>query len=57
MRLIVVLDRHTAGVEEDQHYNKPIEPLRLDGVPDPEPEAFLGAPETLAATLVLHFRF
>lgn len=44
-RLIVVLDGHAAGVEEHQHDDEPVEPLRLDGVPDPEAEALLFAPE------------
>lgn len=37
--------RNADSVEEDEHDDEPIEALRLDGVPDGEPEALLGAPE------------
>lgn len=33
MRLIVVLGRKDAGIQENQHYDQPIENLRLNGFP------------------------
>lgn len=55
--LIVVFDGHAAGVEEHQHNDEPVEPLRLDGVPYPEAETFLRAPESCAAARCFHFGF
>lgn len=42
-------------VEEHQHDDEPVEPLGLDGVPDPEAQPLLGPPEALAATGCFHF--
>lgn len=57
LRLVVVLYRHAAGVEEHQHYHKPVKPLRLHGVSDPEAKSFLRPPKALASALGFHFRF
>lgn len=42
----MVLDRDASGVEEHEYYHEPIEPLRLDDVPDPEAKPLLGPPES-----------
>lgn len=50
-----MLDGHGDRVEEHQDDDEPIEPLRFDGVPDPEAEPLLGQPEALAAALIRRF--
>lgn len=51
-----MLNSHADGVEEYEDDDEPIELLRLDGVPYPEPELFLGSPELQAGALFLHLR-
>lgn len=42
------------GVEEDQYYDKPVEPLGFDGVANPEAESLLSTPKTNACSLIFH---
>ena len=44
---------HTAGIEEDQHNDTPIEWLRLDGPPNARPDSLLHGPKGLAGSLAL----
>lgn len=54
-RLAIVLHGHANGVEEHKHDDEPIEPLRLDSVPNPEAKSLLCPPEPFAASLRFHF--
>lgn len=51
-----MLDGHADGVEEHKDDDEPVELLRLDGVPYPEPEPLLGPPEFHASPLAFHPR-
>lgn len=51
---MVVLNGNTDGVEEHENYDKPVEPLSLDGVADPEPKALFCSPETHTGAFVFH---
>lgn len=56
LRLIVMFNCHADGIEEHKDDDEPVELLRLDGAPYPEPELLLGLPELQASALLLHFR-
>lgn len=44
-------------VEKHQNDDKPIEPLGLNGVSNPEAKTFLSQPKTFATPLIRHFWF
>lgn len=50
-----MLDGYTDGIEKHEDYDEPVEPLRLYGVPYPEPESLLVSPEFSTGALVFHF--
>lgn len=55
--LLVMLDRYSDCVEENQNDDEPVEPLRFDRVPNPKSESLFSQPETLAASLIWNFWF
>lgn len=56
-RLFVVFDGHEHRVEEHQHDDEPIEPLRFHHASDPEPEPFFGPPHGRADAFFPHSVF
>ena len=44
-RLVVVFNRHRAGVEQDEEDDEPVEPLLLHRLPDPEASLLLVHPK------------
>lgn len=42
-------------IEEHQYDDKPIKPLRFDGVPDPKSKSLFSQPKTFATALIRHF--
>lgn len=55
--LLVMLHCNGDRIEKHQNDHKPIEPLRFDGVPNPEAESLFSQPKTLATPLIRHFWF
>lgn len=50
-----MLDSNGYRIEEHQYDDEPIEPLRFDGMPNPEAKPFLRQPKAFAAALIRHF--
>lgn len=47
----MIFDGHTKGVEEYEHDDCPVEPLRFNHVPYAEPKSLLCPPESCASTM------